>query len=415
VAAAAQSVKEPPQSRTGPAFLEDLPISSIVLDKNVRELKPEDVEDLARSIEQVGVLNPVDVSMGKPGTPGDLKYTLVAGHRRVAAAKLAKLKTVPARVFELTPQEVVEFQLTENLQRKDLSELEEARAFKDYVDAGHTQVELAKKIGKSAPYVANRIRLLGLPEPIVKNLEEGKLTPSHAEVFLQLPKEATPTEVNDLVGRTVRDGESVRQLADRVRWKSGTIRDRVKRTKARADAIASSKFPVCPVKGCGGKGQPDISYDGKVGPTMSDRSGHTWSRKNGELIKSRPRSETRQPAEPPKPTLPLVDANVACPLTPDELWQYFYTDSTLGIERFRVTTHGSKVRLDLSVVSNRSHPNSLPSFQLGRKDGFVEMDGAGEWAQRTDSDRKRKLAERTALEQWLAALAKKAATGRAKK
>jgi ParB/RepB/Spo0J family partition protein len=415
MAAAAESAKEPPQSRAGPAYVEDLAIAKIVIGKNVREVDPKDLDELRHSIEQQGVLEPVLVSLGKPGEPGGLTYTLVAGFRRVAAAKLAKLKTVPARVFELAPTEIIEIQLTENLQRENLSELDEARAFKDYVDAGHSQGDLAKKIGKSQPYVANRIRLLALPEPVVKHLEEGKLSPSHAEVFLQLPKEATSTEVNALLEGTVRDGESVKQLADRVRWKSGTIRDRVKRTKARADAIASSKFPICPVEGCGGKGQPDIGYDGKIGPTMSDRSGHTWSRKNGELIKRHARTESSRPAEPPAPTLPLVDPFVECPLTPDELWQSFYSDSTLGIEQFRMGTSGSKLRVGLVVVSNRAHPKGLPSFSLGRKAGSVELDNAGDWRQRTDADRKIIAAQRVVLEEWFKALAKKAERKKGKK
>ncbi len=399
MSAAADAVQEPPAPNEDPL---DLAIDKITIGKNIREPDPEQLKELVISIKELGVLEPVLVARRNGG------LELVAGFRRTAAAKKAGLKVIPARVLDVTPSEVVEIQLTENLQRQDLSELEEARAFKDYVDAGHTQGDLAKRIGKSQPYVANRIRLLELPEPIVASLTEGKLSPSHAEVFLQLPKEATASEVSELLGRTVRDGESVRQLAERVRWKSGTIRDRVKRKKARNDAIASSKFPVCPVKDCGGKGQPDIGWDGKVGPTLSDRSGHVWSRKNGQLIKSRPQTETRRPAEPPKPTLPLVDANVPCPLTPDELWQSFYTDSTLGITRFHVSLRGAKIEVDLTVESRRSHPNQLPSFYLGRKPGSVEMNSCSEWEQRTDADRKRLAAQRQVLEQWLAGLAKKA-------
>jgi ParB/RepB/Spo0J family partition protein len=379
----------------------EVSIDKLAIGRNIRAPDPEQLQELTSSIKEVGVLEPVLVARREKG------LELVAGFRRVAAARRAGLKVVPAHVLDVTPTEIVEIQLTENLQRQDLTELEEARAFKDYVDAGHTQGELAKRIGKSQPYVANRIRLLGLPEPIAQNLESGKLSPSHAEVFLQLPKEATPTEIHDLLDRTVRDGESVRELARRVGWKAGTIRDRVKRKKARDSAIAGSRFPICPVKGCGGKGQPDISYNGSVGPTFSDRSGHTWSRKNGALIRSRPQSETRRTVEPAKPTLPLVDGNVPCPLTPDDLWQSFYSDSTLGIERFHVQVRGAKLHVSLSVISNRAHPTSLPDFSLGRKPGFVEMVGGYEYAQQTDAARRRLAGQRAALEQWFAQLAGK--------
>jgi ParB family transcriptional regulator, chromosome partitioning protein len=397
--------KELPPANVDPL---GVPIAEISIGKNHRSPDPELLKELISSIKEVGVLEPV--LLARRGR----ELELVAGFRRVAAAKKAGLIEIPARVLDVAPEEVVEIQLTENLQREGLTELEEARAFKEYVEAGHTQKELADRIGKSQPYVANRIRLLELPAPVVSSLAEGKLSPSHAEVMLQLPKEATPTEVDELLRRAVHDEESVKQLADRVRWKSGTIRDRVKRKKAYAAAVASSKFPTCPVKGCGGKGQPDIGWDGKVGPTFSDRSGHAWSRKSGELIKSRPRTETRQPAEPPKPVLPLVNGNVPCPLTPDELWQTFYADSTLGVTRFLVSTRGSKIKVDLSVESGRSHPNQLPSFELGRKPGFVEMRGCSEWEQRTDADRKRAAAQRQVLERWLAGLAKKAGKKKAK-
>lgn len=408
MAATADTLKAPPtpKDRHGPAFLEDLPIGSIVLAKNVRELRPEDVEELARSIEQVGVLNPVDVSMGKPGTPGDLKYTLVAGHRRVAAAKIAKLRTIPARVFELTPEEVVEFQLTENLQRKDLSELEEARAFKDYVDAGHSQADLAEKIGKSGPYVSNRIRLLGLPDPIVKNLEAGKLSPSHAEVFLQLPKEATAHEVGELLQRTTRDGESVRQLAERVNWKAGTIRDRTKRKNEWAALLAKAKFPVCPIDGCGGKPQQLMGY-GQAG-TFSDRAGHTWNQRTGAVTKKQTQRAPRRDAPPPEPTLPIAPDHVECPVPAAQLWYVLDTPGS-KIASFRVSPRGRKgIEVDLRIISDRTHPRNLPGFWFDGKDGFVHVEGTADYHQRTDADRKRAAAGNEVLAEWLKAMAKKA-------
>ena len=164
------------------------------------------------------MIEPVIVIAPAKGTG----YRLLSGYRRCAAAKLAGLLVVPAVVqldarTGFSQKQVRELQLVENIQRQQLSPLEEARAFQEILssEGGVTQAELAKRVGKSQPYVANRVRLLGLPETIVKSLESGSISPSHGEVFLQLPKEASPTEVKDLLDRTKREGLSTHQLAER--------------------------------------------------------------------------------------------------------------------------------------------------------------------------------------------------------
>ena len=314
MAATAESVKEPPQSRTGPAFIEDLPIASIVIGRNVRDVDPKDLEELRHSIEQQGVLEPVLVSMGKPGKPGDLVYTLVAGFRRVAAAKLAKLKSVPARVFELAPEEITEIQLTENLQREDLSELEEARAYKDYVDAGHSQADLAKKIGKSQPYVANRIRLLGFPEPVQKLVDSGKLTASHAEVLLKLPAEGTKSIVT-AAAYAVETRGSVRDLENEVGRKLDSNR-RARQDRADFEkTVKAAKFKLCPKCKSPASKMDRWSSSSSNGRALRCKEGHEWWSLTGQATGSGYGRTERK-----VPTLEEVPVEIESSATPDSLW-----------------------------------------------------------------------------------------------
>jgi ParB/RepB/Spo0J family partition protein len=420
MSAAAESLKAPPQSRTGPAFLEDLPISSIVLAKNVRELRPEDVEDLARDIVEQGVLNPVDVSMGAPGTPGDLKYTLVAGHRRVAAAKLAKLRTIPARVFELTPDEVVEFQISENIHRKNLSELEEARAFKDYVDAGHTQVELAKRIGKSPPYVANRIRLLGLPEPVRKNLESGKLSASHAEILASAPKEI----VGHLQSSAITQDWSVSRLATETKWKADRFHEAQVVREAFSKKVAASKFPTCQalvLRSISGKGPGETPFccgrkavreDYRGGEWVTcGLMGHAWSLKTGhvppkerEAVREEPKREERV-----EPKLPQVSPEAAFYATPATVADHFMRGSS-KVTAALVNLNGKRNELLLRVEIGKAVPKELRSFVVGNFGDHLEVEhsragsawmfGCDSWDQQTDASRKKLAESKQFLEDW---------------
>lgn len=402
--AGSPAAKEPPYPNDG---VLEIPIAEITLGRNIREPDPAQLKELVGSIQEVGVLEPVLLARR-----GD-KLELVAGYRRVAAARRASLTRVPARILDVTAAEVAEIQLTENLQRENLSVLEEARAFKEYVAAGHTQAELATRMGKSAPYVSNRLRLLDLPPAAAAALEDGKLSPSHAEVLLQLPKEATKGDVEGLLYHAVNLAEPVGRLAERVRWRAEAIRIRTKRKQSRAAAIEGSKFAVCPVKGCGGRGQPDVNWKGEVGPTFSDRKGHTWSRKNGELIKSRSPSGPRAAAAPPAPTLPLVDVALPSPVSAIDFWEALERSSP-RLSRLGVRVGSGRVSVDLEVQSARSHPSLLPSFDFGER-GEVKMRGAGEWAQGTDAARREWAKRREVLRTWLAGFARKARPSRASK
>ncbi len=140
------------------------------------------LQELAASIRTQGILQPLLV---RPHPDGD--YELVAGERRLRAARLAGMPEVPIVVREISDRDSLELALIENIQRDDLSPLDEAAAYQRLLDEfGHTQEEIATRVGKSRPAVANALRLLRLPESIRAELARGRLTAGHARVLLSL-------------------------------------------------------------------------------------------------------------------------------------------------------------------------------------------------------------------------------------
>jgi ParB family chromosome partitioning protein len=140
------------------------------------------MEALAASLREHGVLQPLLV---RPAARGGAGYEIVAGERRWRAAQRAGLPEVPVVVRELGDREALELALVENVQRADLSPLEEAEAFRRLIDEfGHTQEALAEAVGKSRSHVANTLRLLGLPPALREMLADGRLTAGHARALL---------------------------------------------------------------------------------------------------------------------------------------------------------------------------------------------------------------------------------------
>ena len=177
-----------------PAFrpeLFEIPIERIqtpVHGSNVRGAPvPDDLVELAASIKAVGVLSPIRVE--ETGPDDVVRYALVYGQRRLAAAKLAGLTHIPAIVdaHNRTGTDLVVAQLVENLQREDLNPLEEARAFRQLLDAGLTQKQLAERLGIAPSSIAHALRLLKLAEPIQEQIAAGELTASHAKAIASLP------------------------------------------------------------------------------------------------------------------------------------------------------------------------------------------------------------------------------------
>lgn len=173
-------------------------------DQPRKEFDSEALSELADSISQHGVLQPL---LLRPLLTGG--YRIVAGERRWRAARMAGLTEVPAVVREMSDTEEMLFALIENLQREDLTPLEEARGYLTLIEAqDFTQEEVSQAVGKSRPAVTNALRLLNLPEDIQQMLENGEITAGHARTLLSFKRE----EDMRLGAKRAKEGASVREL-----------------------------------------------------------------------------------------------------------------------------------------------------------------------------------------------------------
>ena len=170
------------------------------------------LEELAASIREHGILQPLIVTE-TPDQPG--RYWLIAGERRLRAARLALLEEAPAIVREASPQQLVEWALVENLQRADLNPLEEAAAYQSLMDDfGLTQAEIGQRVGKSRSAIANTVRLLQLPPDAQQALSEGRISAGHARALLALSE---PSLMSQALERVLAYDLSVRQTEELVK------------------------------------------------------------------------------------------------------------------------------------------------------------------------------------------------------
>ncbi|TAA70611.1 ParB/RepB/Spo0J family partition protein [Planococcus salinarum] len=166
------------------------------------------LDELSESIKEHGILQPVVVR--KAGK----RFELVVGERRFRAAKLAKLDDIPAIIKELTDQQMMELAILENLQREDLTPIEEAEAYQKLMEALNlTQEQLAFRLGKSRPHIANHVRLLALPKDVRQMISDKKLSMGHGRTLLGLRSKKIIPEIADKV---VKDNLNVRQLENLV-------------------------------------------------------------------------------------------------------------------------------------------------------------------------------------------------------
>lgn len=164
------------------------------------------MNELKESIEKNGLLQPIVVKKAVKG------YYIIAGERRFRAFEILGKKTIPAIIKEMSDEEMMIFAVLENLQREDLSSLEEAESYKNLMDKMDlTQEELAKKLGKSRPYIANSLRLLKLPAEIKTELEKGIISAAHARTLLALKTKKAMLEV---CNRVKERQMSVRELEE---------------------------------------------------------------------------------------------------------------------------------------------------------------------------------------------------------
>jgi len=223
----------------------EIPLSQIHPNPNQprKEFNPESLAELAESIRNFGIMQPLLLME----EPDGQSYMIVAGERRFRAAALAGLEKLPCIVRQLSPSQLAEASLIENIQREDLSPLEEAEAFRSLMDSyGYTQEKLAQRLGKSRPHVANTLRLLQLAPQERKLLAEGRISAGHARALLSI---ADPHLRNRLLELILKEELSVRQAEAAAKKLLGEGEDLV-----RLMTIHKSKgleFPVTIVAGLG--------------------------------------------------------------------------------------------------------------------------------------------------------------------
>lgn len=212
--------KAPEAPGAPPAVVESAPADDAVLRIAIDAIVPnprqprttfdgESLSDLANSIRRHGVLQPLIVRVGD--TPG--KYTLLAGERRLRASQIAGLDDVPAILLEANEEQMLELSIVENVQRDDLNPLEEARGYKALMNSfGWTQEEIADRVGKKRPTIANFLRLLTLPENALLDLQERRMTAGHARAILSI---TLPAQREELRKAIVAEGLSVREAERR--------------------------------------------------------------------------------------------------------------------------------------------------------------------------------------------------------
>lgn len=173
-------------------------------DQPRRTFNEEDLADLAASIREKGVIQPIILRQNSR-TPGT--YEIVAGERRWRASQMAKLHEVPALIRSYTDTEALEVAIIENIQRSDLNAAEEAAGYRELMDRfGHTQEKLAEALGKSRPHIANMLRLLNLPPEVLDHVRSGQLSAGHARALV------TADDPVGLARQVIARGLSVREV-----------------------------------------------------------------------------------------------------------------------------------------------------------------------------------------------------------
>lgn len=182
------------------------------------------LKELADSIKEHGVLQPVLLR------PVGENYEIIAGERRWRAAEIAGMDVIPAIIMELSDEQVAEVSLVENLQRNDLSAIEEGLAYKSLIEQyKYTQELLAERVGKSRTYVTNILRLLNLPEEVILMIERNEISPGHGRALLGLSSKQEQSYYAKMI---VKQGLSVRQVEDRIRKKKNKKTEKQETIKA---------------------------------------------------------------------------------------------------------------------------------------------------------------------------------------
>lgn len=182
------------------------------------------LEELSESIKENGLFQPILLRETLVG------YEIISGERRYRASKLAGLKTIPAIIYDYTDQQMMEVALVENIQREDLSIVEEARSYQSLIDnLGYTQEQLANKVGKSRSHVANIIRLLKLDDDILESVDKGLLSMGHIKVLITIDDKKRQHQIVDQI---ISQNLNVRQTEELANSAKGKSTIKVKQRRA---------------------------------------------------------------------------------------------------------------------------------------------------------------------------------------
>lgn len=182
------------------------------------------LEELSDSIKENGLFQPILLRETLVG------YEIISGERRYRASKLAGLKTIPAIIYDYTDQQMMEVALVENIQREDLSIIEEARSYQSLIDnLGYTQEQLANKVGKSRSHVANIIRLLKLDDDILESVDKGLLSMGHVKVLITIDDKKRQHQIVDQI---ISQNLNVRQTEELANSAKGKSTIKVKQRRA---------------------------------------------------------------------------------------------------------------------------------------------------------------------------------------
>src|SRR5690606_32703742 len=240
--------------------VQEIPLDAIAVNPRQPRARFDEqaIEDLANSIRDRGVLQPILVRTAEGG-----RYELIAGERRLRAARRVGLERIPALVKEANDGESLVIAIIENVQRADLTALEEARAYQALMEEfSLTQEEVARRVGKSRPAIANTLRLLQLPEDVQRELEEGRITAGHARALLAVESSAARSALTREIvtrGLSVRVAEKAVARARSSSSAASTTSDPdVRRLETDMSRALGTKVTIRPGKG--GAGTIEIAY-----------------------------------------------------------------------------------------------------------------------------------------------------------
>src|SRR3954451_21204671 len=226
------------------AFFNEVSKEETVQEIKLKDLRPnpyqprktfqqEAIDELRDSILEHGILQPLVARKSIKG------YEIVVGERRFRAAKEAKLETVPAVVRELSEQQMMELAVLENLQREDLNPIEEGLAYQTLIEKlKFTQEEVAKRLGKSRPHIANHIRLLSLPVKIQELISNGKISMGHGRALLGLRQKA---KLPALVDKITKESLNVRQLEKLIQQLNDNVPRETKKPEKKKDVFIQER------------------------------------------------------------------------------------------------------------------------------------------------------------------------------